>query len=477
MKEGQQIDQNDPQESIGRTAAWPIVLTVCCGFLALELFSTSSALLDPSFLSGFAQMILQIGILSVLGGGFGIAAGELLIRCEACTKSMIRFLRLGRWFLFFVAWATPVWWIRWSKALEIPLWTEPIFQLVIGMLPTMISTACYFYLSGRHTLQLNRRTATLTIIPNVLSDALVLSFLLQILLYANGWRWFAALANEWPGRPIATVFLLIGVLFFYRIGRYNFAKTADMNAVTALLQIREADWMSVLGSVILWLLCFVSWFCLPVLITDLFVISPLKETIATAYTLLTGGSEIAAMRLFWEDVGVSLQELLEGILIAGLVSLTVVKILQIVAVRDIRATWFIALTHTIPIVIAVSSMPLIGIGHWFRASIVAAVSVFPFVQTLWGLSDQPLLNRILLAIDNSLPYAFVGMLFGQLWASTAGVGFFIVMSRAKGNGTEALAASLITFGLLAAVSFILRFAARRFDTRVPATAANCPPSS
>jgi hypothetical protein len=430
-------------------------------------FSTSSALLDPIFLSGFGLMILQIGILSALGGGIGIAAGELLLRCEACTKSMISFLRLNRWFLFFVAWATPVWWIRWSKVLEIPLWTEPIFQLVIGMLPTMISTACYFYLSARHTLQLNRRRATFTILPNVVLDALVLSFLLQILLYANGWRWFAALAHEWPGRPIAAVLLLLAMLFFLRVGIYNFGKTANMNTATTVLQIREADWMSRLGSAILWLLCFVSWFCFPVLIINLLVISPLKETIATAYILFTGGPETAAIPEFWVDVGVSFQELMEGILVAGLFSLTSVKTLQVAGVRDARATWFIAITHTVPIVLAVSSMPLIGIDHWLRASIVAGVCVFPFVQTFWDLRDQPLSNRILLAVDNSLPYAFVGMFFGQLWASTAGVGFFIVMSRAEGHRTEALAASLVTFVLLVAVSFLLRSAAKRFDTRLP----------
>jgi ABC-type nitrate/sulfonate/bicarbonate transport system permease component len=257
------------------------------------------------------------------------------------------------------------------------------------------------------------------------------------------------------------------VLLFYRLSLNNFQKTADVSTTTTVLQIREADPMSRLGSVILWLLYFVSWFCLPVLIINLLVISPLKETIAAAYILLTGGSEIAAMQEFWVDVRVSFQELVEGILGAGLFSLAAVKILRVAGVREIRATWFIVLTHTVPIVLAVSSMPLIGIGHWLRASIVAAVSVFPFLKTLWDLRDQPLPNRIFLAVDNSLPYAFVGMLFGQLWASTAGIGFFIVMSRANGHRTEALAASVITFGLLVALSFLLRFAAKRFDTPGP----------
>src|SRR5206468_1772134 len=95
---------------------------------------------------------------------------------------------------------------------------------------------------------------------------------------------------------------------------------------------------------------------------------------------------------------------------------------------------------------------MVGVGHWFRAAIVAAVSFLPFVQSLWGLRDEPLVRRILLALDNASPYAFVGMLFAQLFASTAGLGFLIVVMRAEGNSTEALAISLITFGLLVAVS-------------------------
>ena len=93
--------------------------------------------------------------------------------------------------------------------------------------------------------------------------------------------------------------------------------------------------------------------------------------------------------------------------------------------------------------------------------IVGAVSFLPFAQSLWGLRDQAVVSRILLALDNALPYAFVGMLFGELWAATAGLGFFLVVARALGNRTEALATSLITLGLMLSVSFTLRFVIRR----------------
>ena len=59
------------------------------------------------------------------------------------------------------------------------------------------------------------------------------------------------------------------------------------------------------------------------------------------------------------------------------------------------------------------------------------------------------------------------MLFGELYAATAGLGFFIVIARALGNRTEALATSLIAFGLMIAVSLTLRFTAKRLLSRRP----------
>lgn len=171
----------------------------------------------------------------------------------------------------------------------------------------------------------------------------------------------------------------------------------------------------------------------------------------------------------WRDMGVSSQELVEGLFFIGVAAIIAAKLVRFVADSTIRSSWFFAMAHTVFIVVAISAMPWIGITHWFRAAIVAAVSFLPFVQSLWGLRDQPLVSRILLALDNALPYAFVGMLFGQMYASTAGLGFFIVVSRAQGNRTEALATSLITFGLMVAVSLTLRFAAKKVSPLRPLT--------
>lgn len=416
-------------------------------------------------------MVLQIGIVSALAGEVGLATGELVLRHEGCTQSMIRFLRLGRWLPFFVVWAAPIWWIRWSQALNMPVSTEPVLQLVIAMFPTVVFTACYFYLSARYTLQLDRRAAAFAVLLPILSDALLLTLLLQVTLSANGWHWFAPLPPDWRARPSAAVLLMGGFSFLlHRIGGFTLGKTATMNGVTIVRQLRETNWTSRLGAAILWALCFALWYRLFVLLRDIFAIAPLREVTRAAHRLLTTGYvTVSTQEPLWRDVAVSSQELAEGLLLIGIAGIIAVKVVQFVADSTFRSSWFFAVTHTVPVVLAILSIAWIGVGHWFRVAIVAAVSFLPFVQSLWGLRDEPLVRRILLALDNASPYAFVGMLFAQLFASTAGLGFLIVVMRAEGNSTEALATSLITFGLLVAVSLTLRLVAKTVWSSTPPT--------
>jgi ABC-type nitrate/sulfonate/bicarbonate transport system permease component len=247
----------------------------------------------------------------------------------------------------------------------------------------------------------------------------------------------------------------------HRIGGSTLEKTATLNGVTIVGQLREADWTSRLGAAILWALCFTLWYRLFVLLRDIFAIAPLREVTRAAHRLLTTGYVTASTQEpLWRDVAVSSQELAEGLLLTGIAGIIVVKLLQFSADSTFRSSSFFAATHTVPVLLAILSIAWIGVGHWFRATIVAAVSLLPFVQSLWGLRDQALFSRILLALDNALPYAFVGMLFAQLFASTAGLGFLIVVMRAEGNRTKALATSLITFGLLVVVSLALRLVAK-----------------
>jgi ABC-type nitrate/sulfonate/bicarbonate transport system permease component len=338
----------------------------------------------------------------------------------------------------------------------------------------MMCTGCYNYLSARHTLQLKSQTAAFTTFTYVILDTLLISFLAQVLIYANGWQWFWPwfFPNvEWMARPAAVV-LLLGTFSFLllRISGFTLEKLADVTGTITINQLRHTNWISFGGAGLLWILCFALWDQLDVLIKDVFAIPPLRTVSRGGYKLLTSGYTIAnSEKPVWPDVAVSAQELAEGLLLSGIIAFIAAKMCRAVARSRLHSSWLLAVTHTVPIPLAVSLLPWIGVGHWFKGITVATVSCLPFLQSLWGLREQPFLSRILMALDNALPYAFLGMLFGEIYAATAGLGFFIVVARAEGYRVEALATSLIAFGLMVVVSLTLRFVAKILSASRPQT--------
>jgi ABC-type nitrate/sulfonate/bicarbonate transport system permease component len=105
-------------------------------------------------------------------------------------------------------------------------------------------------------------------------------------------------------------------------------------------------------------------------------------------------------------------------------------------------------------------------GH--KVILVGFLSFFTITQILWGLRGHPLASRVLLAIDEALPIAFVAMLFSEMYAATKGVGFAMVVASAGNQTDKALAIFLITAALLAVISATLRsFAKRVYPVRPP----------
>jgi ABC-type nitrate/sulfonate/bicarbonate transport system permease component len=461
------ILESQPQPE--RFAQWMTVFLVGAGIAALCLdliYATAQILFDPSFLRGFGFFMVQVTLVSAVGGGIGATLAELALRNRWVTESAIRFLRLGLWLPFFGAWATPTWSIKWSDTLSLPYAADPILRLAIPTIATTLFAASYYHLTARYTLQLNRRSAVAHIIPSVVLHTVFFAFVAQGFLYPDGWRWFPTYTGSgwWPSAAAAFLPLAGCLLVLVWGSSSRFDKTAKLKGIADIRQILASNWESLLGAGLLCLLCFAFWNVFYVFLRDVFMIAPLRQVIKAAFRLLTTGSLIANREsTLWPDLAVSAQEIGEGVLLSGILAFILVKVVEVTESR-IRLSWLFAFTHTVPIIIAIRLISWVGPGHWLRAVIIAAASLFPFTQTLWGLRTAPLFTRTLVALNNALPYVVFGMLFGELWASTDGLGFFIVFALVRGNRTEALAASLIMLGLMIPVSFILRLILKRLIT-------------
>ena len=102
-----------------------------------------------------------------------------------------------------------------------------------------------------------------------------------------------------------------------------------------------------------------------------------------------------------------------------------------------------------------------------RIILVGGLSFYPFLQTLWGLRNQPLYERILLAADDAIPLAFLAMLIGEAYAATLGLGFMMTIAGATNQVDKGLVGVFLVVALLMGLSYILRSIAKRLHSPEP----------
>jgi ABC-type nitrate/sulfonate/bicarbonate transport system permease component len=94
---------------------------------------------------------------------------------------------------------------------------------------------------------------------------------------------------------------------------------------------------------------------------------------------------------------------------------------------------------------------------------VACFSAYTLTQGLWALRDRPLIYWGLSAVNDALPIAFVAMLFGELFAATAGLGFMMAVASATYRFDKGIAGFLIVVAILAVISAVLTWITKRFE--------------
>lgn len=169
------------------------------------------------------------------------------------------------------------------------------------------------------------------------------------------------------------------------------------------------------------------------------------------------------------DIGVSLLELLGGIILGLCIALLLSALLSITdgVIRNVLFA-VISILYISPIVLWLLSWFVAGISPssaftYFLHKVIAVafLSFFTLTQALWALRDRPLIYRLLSAVDDTLPIAFLAMLFGELWASTQGLGFAMTVASATYQHDKGLAMFLLVVAMLAAISAMLRWITKR----------------
>jgi len=185
---------------------------------------------------------------------------------------------------------------------------------------------------------------------------------------------------------------------------------------------------------------------------------------------------IPELFLTWDivnDISVSLLEIVAGCAVSGILVLIVSSFTSPLEQFHKWALPLLSLTFAIPMILlpswhgwAVAKSMQFQL-RWpnflvWQATCVATLSFFPLLQTLWILRKEPVATKVMLAIDQALPYSFSAILYGEMMSATMGLGFAVVVATGQSQFEKGFAIFLVSLSLLLALSTALRFLVKHF---------------
>lgn len=403
-------------------------------------------LLDVSFLREFGIMSLQFVVASIVGGAIAEAVGHLILRDSWLVRSTIRFLRIGMWIPFIIYWPLPLW-SPWKFDFG-----RTFAMASIVSVSAVALSAIHCHLVSRFVLNLKQVDARWRLVRTAILQGLFISVFSQLWLGPYAWRWY----DFGVGGGYAASMLVL--LLVFAIERSLRTRFDDVSAVRGNILIREFDRFTLgtlFGSLLIALLLTGIW--------QVLSLSPLEMIFSSPITVFTVWYGLLLRGTFWEHVYVSFSEVFGGLILGTGATLILYRILYTYNYLRDRIFPVLLLLH-----ITFFFSPVIlmwwlgGVGYWQKALGIALFNIYPIIETFWGLRDRAPGLRLLLAIDNALPYAVVLMVFSEAMAARGGLGFSMVMAHGSSQSVpEGIAIALLTIVLLVICSSILRLLAKR----------------
>ena len=417
-------------------------------------------LTDTVFLSGWGVVLLSALTTTILAGGPGVALGYMIHKRELLSHYTLRFLRLGLWLPVYLFWGLSIW--------RIPIHDDG-FRLVVDKIgtgvmatgPSVFLAACYNYLHAHARTHGAKTRIGLALFREVLLFALLLTLLWQVF-FPRVWPW-GWLVHSLEANYAAVSAIAAAVFFVNLLCRWTLRDRTESNDAMGIDHSQRQNSHSLMAALLLIFIILSLWQVLDSTVGNEFEIAgPIEIGQAIVQLLVTSSNAFMDKRTttMWFDVEISLVNIFAGVGLATLLAMAFVKASSNYLSLKLSSL-IVAVTCIAPIALTNLIMVWFGIGILQKVVTVVCFSFFPLAQAFWNCRSLQLMPRILLAIDAALPYAFMGMLFSEAMAATAGIGFFMIMFPANGHLAEATATGLIAFALLTAISLALRFTARQ----------------
>jgi len=264
-----------------------------------------------------------------------------------------------------------------------------------------------------------------------------------------GELWF-----KYPGLdPIGyAVFILLAtmILLINWVSGCNFARTSAIRGIVLIKELEYDSWRSLCGCLVLCTVCLVLW---QALTRYIFNTSP-AEVFAALNELLAGYD-------FLKDVYVSLGEILIGILLSGGLAVVSLHIFDRFPLMKRMTDGLFQASHVAPVAFlpALFGLVIVLDSKWSTMCVVV-FTFYPFARGYAGLKNQRPIIRILLAIDEALPYGGTAIVYSEMMNATAGLSFVMVVAGATYQTAKGLVGFVTLVFLVATLSTILRSLAK-----------------
>lgn len=412
------------------------------------IFEPYATLIDPahhSTLLGVSLVtVIQFISTAIIGGALGIGVGEAIYAHSKTKDGIASFLRIGMWIPVFLLWSIPV-------VNDLAVWLNNILPTIIVTTTSAVTMATLRdYLIGRSLLKTDWSDVLRLASRSALIQALIVCLFSQAMMSGSGWHWFIG-----GSRAVAST-ILVGVVLFIieRVSRSSFDASSAICARIVLAELSQDAWRRIkrAGVVGLFILC----------VWQLLAMTALYRIISSPIDVLASLSTLFTKDDIWRDMYVSNIEMFAGMFIGVGIGIVFSSILQMFAALRGVLLASLPMTFIAPLVaLTIPSVWFFQESLWPKTVGIALVSFSPFFRAFWGVRDRPLGLRILMGVDQALPFAFVAMLFAESMAATQGLGFSLVKLSAPGQDrSEGLAIVFVITSLLAVYSWSLRSIAK-----------------
>jgi ABC-type nitrate/sulfonate/bicarbonate transport system permease component len=411
-----------------------------------------------SLRSGLLIIAIVLGLSCFPGVLIGGCLGWLIYRNTKLVSGSLLILRIGQWspfLLFFV--------------LTFALFYAPsqrpngYFYIWAIAIPAVALGSCYQILSMRIFASADWQRSITETVGYAIQRALFISIVLTTHVWENYWVVYPG--NDNVVRHYVAALILMSFLFIanWSTGS-DIYKSAALRKQLILNDVlssnRGAFWtvtLTVAAAGLVWHL-----------------LSELGYLRVSAYGVVS-----ALIQLFttWDiinNIGTSLLEIFAGYAVSGILMLTVLPFISPSQPFHKWALPLFSLTFAIPMILLPAWQGwVLSIGRqsnylkWsnylaWEATCVATLSFFPLLQILWTLTTERLVTKLLLAVEQALPFGFAAILYGEMMSATSGLGFAVVVATAQLQLEKGFAIFLVTLSLLFVLSTTLRLLVKRF---------------